>query len=50
METPKVPAGATKGPEGLTSLLRGLFISVGGGVFMFCCLAILTISSCTFGS
>jgi hypothetical protein len=31
------------------SLLRGFFVSVGGIVFMFCCLTILTLSSCSFG-
>jgi hypothetical protein len=31
------------------SLLQGFFVSVGGIVFMFCCLTILTLSSCSFG-
>jgi hypothetical protein len=30
-------------------LLRGFVVSTGGVLFMFCCLTILTLSSCTFG-
>lgn len=31
------------------SFLRVFFVSVGGIVFMLCCLTILTLSSCSFG-
>jgi hypothetical protein len=31
------------------SMIRGVSISFGGILFMFCCVTILTISSCTLG-
>jgi hypothetical protein len=31
------------------SLLRGFIVSAGGVVFMFCCLAVLALSSCALG-